>query len=67
MNINKVNDVSRILHVCNKCEKVTILISDQNKENTNFLVFFFLSAFGSGSCDIFENYSYYFLMMFSNF
>lgn len=59
----KVNDVFRILHVCSKCEKVTILISDQNKENTGFLFFFFLSVFGSGLCDIFD----YYLMMFSNF
>lgn len=45
MNINKVNDVSRILHVCNKCEKVTILISDQNKENTRFFLFVFVFSY----------------------
>lgn len=62
----KVNDDFRILHVCNTCGKVTVVISEQNKENTG--CFFSLSVFGSDLCNIFENYCcYYYLMMFSNF
>lgn len=39
----KVNDDFGILHVCNTCEKVTVVISEQNKENTG--CFFFLVCF----------------------
>lgn len=47
----KVNDDFRILHVCNTCEKVTVVISEQNKENTG--CFFFPCLFLVLICVIF--------------